>query len=85
MVWGPFGEGLGRILASKLELSWPKIRSIIDPTPFGNELVMTGGFGEGLGRILGGLGHQTFSCPCPAECAERLQSAASCRRQVLGV
>ena len=50
------GIDFGRSWASKLEPSWPKTRSIISPSLFGSQLVMTGRFGEGLGKILAGFG-----------------------------
>ena len=56
LIFSGFGIVFGSSGTSKLEPSWPKIRDIICPSPFGNQLVTTGRFGKGLGMVSAGFG-----------------------------
>ena len=56
LIFSGFGIDFGCSGTSKLEPSWPKIRPIIYPSPFGNQLVTTGRFGKGLGVVSAGFG-----------------------------
>ena len=56
LIFSGFGIDFGSSGTSKLEPSWPKMRPIIYPSPFGNQLVTTGRFGKGLGMVSAAFG-----------------------------